>query len=451
MVYLTPKAIEQATNKCLLPFIQPLSGGQKDLNPLLELIADAPCVLLGLSSFGSAELYQLRIELTQRLIQEQHFNLLALVADWPNSARVNAYLQGQGTDGCAPVALEGFRAFPHWLWRNAPTVAFLEWLKAWNTQRETAAKTQLIGLDLFGILRAAKTVLAFWGNQDNKIAKRVQGAYARVLSCGNDLQAYGHLSRQAAVAHSARHLRAEYERLLDYSHGLPAHCLSEWQACQQALACARVVMNAETYLRLWPYSRVAAWNRRQQHMFHTLQSCAAAGHYRLLGGPKMIVWGHSCALGDARACEMGLFGQCSFGQLVRQAYGQKMVSIGFCTYQGRVSAAKTWDGPVLNQPLAPSHADSYEALFHRFGLKAFFLPLRQRLALQQLLVQRIGQRQLGVVYNAAVPFPNGYQHAQLARQFDGVVYCDVTSALKPWDAPCCWQGGDLPATFPEGY
>jgi erythromycin esterase len=61
----------------------------KDLDPLLDHIADARYVLLGEESHGAYEFYIWPAETTKCLITEKGFSFIALEGDWPGCYRVN--------------------------------------------------------------------------------------------------------------------------------------------------------------------------------------------------------------------------------------------------------------------------------------------------------------------------------------------------------------------------
>src|SRR5256714_13743424 len=109
-----------------------VGGTRRDYDPLLELSAQAGFVLLGEATHGSHELYRERGRITQRLIAEQAFNGVVVEADWPDADRVNRWAQGRSDDDGPADALQGFRRFPTWMWRNIPIVEFLAWLRAFN-------------------------------------------------------------------------------------------------------------------------------------------------------------------------------------------------------------------------------------------------------------------------------------------------------------------------------
>lgn len=131
---------------------RPLQGTREDYDPLLELVGDAHIVLLGEASQGSHEFYHERARITKRLIQELDFNAVAIEGEWPDAYRVNRYVRGQGHDTSAAQALNGFRRFPAWIWRNSEVQDFVTWLRVWNDQargREPETPLEALGYETF--------------------------------------------------------------------------------------------------------------------------------------------------------------------------------------------------------------------------------------------------------------------------------------------------------------
>src|SRR5437868_15037713 len=86
---------------------QPLAGEARDYDALLQLIGDARFVLIGEASHGTHEFYFERAAITKRLIAEKGFSIIAIEADWPDSARVHRYARA-----CLPRArTRRFRVF----------------------------------------------------------------------------------------------------------------------------------------------------------------------------------------------------------------------------------------------------------------------------------------------------------------------------------------------------
>src|SRR5918992_1359256 len=75
------------------------------LDGLLEAVGDARVVLIGEASHGTDEFYRIRAELTRTLIEQKHFNIVAVEADWPDAYRVNRWVRQMSDDCDATEAL----------------------------------------------------------------------------------------------------------------------------------------------------------------------------------------------------------------------------------------------------------------------------------------------------------------------------------------------------------
>ena len=143
---------QSGTLPALARCAQPVLGHDRDYDGLVDLVGDRRFVLIGESTHGSREFYRERARITQRLVTECGFNVVALEADWPDAARVQRYTLGDSDDTSADEALSDFRRFPAWMWRNTEMVGFVEWLRAHNTsRRHDAERVRMFGLDLYSL------------------------------------------------------------------------------------------------------------------------------------------------------------------------------------------------------------------------------------------------------------------------------------------------------------
>src|SRR5438309_6200111 len=139
-----------------------LTGVSQDYDPLIDRIGNARFVLLGEASHGTHEFYHERAQITQRLIKEKGFTAVAVEADWPDAYRVNRFVRGMSDDVYAIEALEDFRRFPTWMWRNTDVVEFVEWLRAYNDTLPTGAtKSGFYGLDVYSLRASMEAVLKY--------------------------------------------------------------------------------------------------------------------------------------------------------------------------------------------------------------------------------------------------------------------------------------------------
>jgi erythromycin esterase-like protein len=213
---------------------------------------------------------------------------------------------------------------------------------------------------------------------------------------------------------------------------------------------ARLVVHAEEYYRTMFQGQRLAWNIRDRHMAETLDQLVV--HFGNQGNPlKVVIWAHNAHLGDARATDMGLKGELSVGQLVRERYRQDAFLIGFTTYTGTITAATNWEKPAQLQFLRPALPGSYEALFHETALPKFMLNMQASTAAIKELKKRRLERRIGVVYSPETEHQSHYYSACLPQQFDVVIHLDETQGLEPLDRRLKELTGEAPATFPSSY
>ena len=414
---------------------------------LLESAATAQCILIGEASHGTHEFYSTRAELTRRLISEHGFQAVAVEADWPDSFRVHRFVTGRSEDDSAQDALSDFRRFPGWMWRNTVVVEFVEWLREWNSRRESEKDAAgFYGLDLYSMHSSIEAVLGYLDKVDPASAKRARHRYGCFDHFGEDPQHYG-LATVAGGAEPCEEevvsqlveLRRKYAELISRDGHTGEE---EFFSAEQN---ARLVANAERYYRSMFHGRVNSWNLRDEHMFETLRQLIR----HLDGGAaKIIVWAHNSHLGDARATEMSQRGELNVGQLVRERLGMESFSIGFTTYFGTVTAASDWGEPAERKRVRPGLRGSYEELLHEAGAANFWLNLREQNEATRLLTEERLERAIGVIYRPETERMSHYFGARLAEQFDAIIHLDETRALEPLERTSTWEKGELPETYP---
>ena len=426
-------------------WFEPTADG---LAPILEAIGDAGLVLIGEATHGTHEFYRTRGELTKALIVRKGFNLVAVEADWPDAYRANRWVRHDASEAGADSALDDFKRFPRWMWRNQDVVEFLQWLRTHNSVKPTSTRVGFYGLDLYSLHASIDAVLSYLRKVDPAGAERARYRYGCLEDFGEDPQAYGYaatigLSRSCEddVVAQLTELR---RRAAEYANRDGRVAVGEYFSAEQN---ARLVQNAEQYYRAMFGGRVESWNLRDTHMMETLEALLA--HIRQAAGEaKAVVWAHNSHLGDARATQMGAIGELNLGQLVREAYGERAFLLGFTTHTGTVAAASNWDEPAQRKRVRPSLPGSYERLFHDTGVSRFVLLLRQGPARDALMGARL-ERAIGVIYRPESERVSHYFTARLPDQFDAVLHIDETSALEPLER---WAHDevDLPETYPSG-
>lgn len=427
----------------------PLRGVAADYTPLLDLVGDAPFVLLGEATHGTHEFYEARTEITKRLITEKGFTAVTVEADWPDAYRVNRYVRGLGNDVQPTDALDDFTRFPLWMWRNQEIVDLVHWLRRHNDNLAPDDRIGFYGLDLYSLYRSINAVIAYLERVDPNAAERARIRYRCFNHRVEEGQRYGFETslgvRQDCEDEAVDQLLALQRKAVDQlvRDGLAA-ADEQFQAEQNA----RLIVNAERYYRGMFQSRVNTWNLRDLHMADTLDALAA--HLERNGRPaRIVVWEHNSHIGDARATDRSDIDEFNVGQLTRERHGSNAVLIGFTTHIGTVAAASDWGSAVERKHVQPSRPDSYEHVMHATGRDRFFLSLRDKAVADALRAPRL-ERAIGVIYLPQTERASHYFRARLPDQFDAIFHFDQTRALLPLDFVGAWSAEEAPETYPFG-
>jgi protein-L-isoaspartate(D-aspartate) O-methyltransferase len=413
-----------------------------DLTPLLRRIGGARVVLIGEASHGTSEFYRMRARITRALIAEMGFDFVAVEADWPDAAEIDAYVRHH--PGERPRR-KPFQRFPRWMWANTDVIEFIHWLRAFNDGVPAEDRAGFHGIDLYSMHASAEAVLEYLKDVDPEAADVARRRYECLMPWQNDPVLYGRAVLSGAFDACEEHVVAMLNDLL---RKRLEYVRRDGARFADAMQNARLVANAEKYYRVMYRGSVASWNLRDSHMFDTL--ALLLDSYG--AGSRGVVWAHNSHLGDASATAMGARGEHNVGQLARIRFGADAYLIGFGTHAGTVAAADNWGEPMRVMQIQPSHPRSYERLAHDSGVPNFLLHLREPAepaVRERLMPQRL-ERAIGVIYRPETELQSHYFNASLPRQFDEWIWLDETNAVTQIGEEHRAELEGLPDTFPFG-
>ena len=407
------------------------------MEELLERIGDSQMVLLGEASHGTSEFYRMRDLITRELIRHKGFTAVAVEADWPDAARVDAHVRRRETD---EAGFEAFTRFPTWMWRNRDVATHISWLHEHNRDLEPERQVSFHGLDLYSMFTSRDEVLRYLDRVDPAAGVIARRRYSCLTPWQHDPAEYGRAVTTGAFVGCEEEVAATLTDLLKQRFAY-----ADDDAYIEAAQNAAVVLNAERYYRIMYRGSRESWNLRDQHMFETLKLV------RSHRGPdtRVVVWEHNSHIGDASATEMGVRGEQNVGMLSRHEFGDDAFLIGFGTDHGTVAAATDWGGPMHRKTIRPSHPESYERICHDSEIPAFILHLRRpkHPDLREELSQPRLERAIGVIYRPETELQSHYFQAVLARQFDSYIWFDESRAVTPIAGS---QSTGIPDTWPFG-
>ncbi len=409
--------------------------------PFFDRFGEARVVLLGEATHGSSEFYNARAAITQRLITDHGFTIVAVEADWPDAARIDRYVRHRPLGHTAAAdSEETFARFPTWMWRNQEVAQFTHWLREHNEHIAPQNRVEFRGLDVYSLRASITAVLSYLDQVDPDAAARARRRYGCLSPWQEEPAYYGRFILSSDGETCEQAVVAQLRELLEQRS---AHALRNNEDWFDAAQNARIVRAAEQYYRLMYEGGTSSWNLRDRHMFDTLKYVMDAR------GPKAkaVIWAHNSHIGDASATAMGWQSEFNIGELCRKAFGQSAALIGFGTDRGTVAAADNWGAPMQVMQVRPAREDSYERIFRQSGVARSLTDLRGNAELCEALMRPRLERAVGVVYRPDTEFSSHYFEAVLPEQFDAFVWFEETRAVTPLRGP---PPHGAPDTYPFG-
>ena len=395
---------------------------KSDISPLLDRIGDSKIVLLGESTHGTAEFYEMRARITRELIEQKEFTIVALEADWPDGEMLDRYIKGITTD---MLIEQPFSYFPSWRWKNREFTEFIESLRSLNLSESVSGGIGIYGLDLYSRYLSTGTILKYLERLDPEIAQTARTRYGFLTPWQKDPEIY----KAAALSQPYKQQESEITAFLtDLLEKRLNQAFQNEARFRGAVKNDRVMENAETYYRALFYGTRKARNLRDLHMFETLNMLL---DYH---GPdsRAVVWGHNSHIGDWHATDMGVSGERNLGVFCREAFGLNAYLIGFGTHHGTVCAASGWDQPCDIMNLNPSLENSFEYICHQSEIPAFMLALRYAPErIREAFDEPRLERAIGTVYSSDGEERSHYFHMVPAREYDDYIWFNETRAIKP--------------------
>jgi len=409
-----------------------------DFADAFDRFGDARIVLLGEATHGSHEFYAARAAITRRLIEHHDFNIVAVEGDWPDIARIDDYIRHNAS---RPRRGDPFTRFPTWMWRNHEVLGFADWLRSHNAGVPESKHASMRGLDVYSLGESIHAVVAYLDEHDPNAAAEARRRYGCLLPYQDEPQHYGRAVEYGTLSGCENAVVAQLNELLEKRMRL---ITDDGEAFFDAEQNARIVRAAERYYRAMYRGSAASWNLRDRHMFDTLQRLMA--HQE---DARAVIWAHNSHIGNASATAMGWQGEFNIGELVRTAYGDQAVLIGFGTDRGTVAAASDWGAEMQVMQVRPARDDSWEGAFRRTGYARSLTDWRGAKGsdLRDVLAQPLLERAIGVVYRPQSELASHYFQAVLADQFDAFVWFEETRAVtplgpeRPHGAPETWPFG----------
>ncbi|MGV3538260.1 MAG: erythromycin esterase family protein [Rufibacter sp.] len=390
-----------------------------DLDVLLNDIGNSQYVLLGEASHGTAEYYEWRAQITQRLVQEKGFNLIAVEGDWPATYALNQYIQGQ-RGGNANQVLQAYQRWPTWMWANQEIATLADWLRQHNASAGQNSKVGFYGMDVYSLWESLDELQNYLDRTNPTAAQLARNAQSCLATYNRDEQQYAQATTQGTTC--ANQLQQLLQAVQSHRQNQPAGDEVAFNAEQNAL----VAVNAERYYYQMVRSSAGSWNLRDRHMQETVNRLVSQRG----NNAKIIIWAHNTHVGDARYTDMAQAGMVNVGQLLREQHAAAGVYlVGFGSYEGKVIAADYWGGATEEMTVPPAQPGSWESILRSHSPTDKLLLSKGLRDIPDAMRSR-GHRAIGVTYSPGSEQGN-FVPTILPQRYDAFLFIDRTTALHP--------------------
>lgn len=392
----------------------------EDLNALVRSMSSRRVVMLGESTHGTEDFYEIRKVISQKLLEDYGFSFIAVEGDWPDCYELNRFVRAEGAATKALDVMKNFRRWPLWMWANQQVDELIEWMRL--------KPYGFYGLDVYSLNESLAVLKSYVDRVDKNLAQKILDVYACFEPFQKNEIGYAKVlmhAPQSCVEEAVECLR-EMTRTRLEDTSLDHEQL--FDAKQNAL----ILQNAERYYRAMASGDAESWNIRDEHMLTTLE--ALLRHYG--EGAKGIVWAHNTHIGDYRATDMADEGYVNLGGLARERFGEESVYLlGFGTYEGEVIAGQGWERAPEIMGIPQARPESLEHYLHEIArdlkVNRFFFEMKDGLQKYPGLNRTRGHRAIGVVYQPRFEaHGRNYVPTRLVDRYDGFVFVDRSKALR---------------------
>ena len=407
---------------------------------------DIQFILLGESTHGTKEFYEIRLDFTKELIRNKNFNIILLETDWSNLYRVNRYISRfyDSKDKTPVEALQDIKNFPNWTCRNNVIVSLIKFLKIHNLNQTTENQVYFLGIDCYNFFESYKWITHFLQIIDKDFYKQIY-PHIKFIEKFQDIHSYV----TYIIQHNKiEHIQQIYDKILsiltwdkfdEYIKRCEQLNIDKFNVVSLEQSMEIIVNATEYYLKnyLEPAGSNSSWGCRDSHWLTTimrLNEKMPSVNNRTIN--KFIVWAHNSHIGNALHTERGgidfqkneLF---NIGQYIKSVYEpNKSLLIGFLTHTGSVTAANEWNQPSTKFIVNDSIEESIEYLFHKISQntkkKSFYIDFTKH---PDILTDMIYQRYIGVVYKPQTELQSHYSKSIISKQYDLAIFINETNEL----------------------
>ncbi len=392
-----------------------------DLSDLIDEIKRKKIVLLGESTHGTSDFYNLRLELSKNLIETGDFNFVAIEGDWGAIYKLNLFVNqnksekkdfNKNSDLIEVYnILNRYYLWPRWIWVNKETANFILWLKNYNLKQPDSKKVGIYGFDLYGYQKSNDMLKFFFKKYFSE----------KFINFSSDLDCI-YKNSENCVQKLDNIINFLQERFYNKNDNLNSKKLF------YAFQTAHIVKYGYQYF-LKNSKNNYRWNIRTENFYKILINLL--NYYG--ENSKTIIWAHNNHIGDLDGVKINFGNMKNLRELLKNSFKKSEIfSIGLTTESGDVIATKyEGDEPKIFKISTPI-PNSFEDILGKTGFNKLYTPLYKLKSEKNIDLKSfnksIWHRAFGVVYN----YKNEkYHYAPIIphERYDAIIFIKKSSPI----------------------
>ncbi|MFJ7067397.1 erythromycin esterase family protein [Streptomyces sp. NPDC101115] len=394
-----------------------------DTRTLERIVGSAKVVGIGEATHSSAEFFEAKHRIFERLVEEQGFTTFALEANWSTGLLVDDYVRF-GRGDIRKIMRDEFQN-AYAFWNTEEYLDLFTWMRRHNL-RHPQHQVRFMGNDLgYAGPNLFDEVTGHVARTRPELLPRFHGLYRASRPAGGDVDGWMNaylvkpLAERRAMAADVNRALALLERQRPAGRDRAAREAHTW-AVQHARAIAQVGTE-------YSYDLTSEEHVGEAMLYRDRIMAENTVWWQRHTGDRMVLSAHNGHVGYETTMPKQY--PRTQGAFLRDALGRDYVTVGAAFGRGSFNAhdAGTPGEPVRVFSVGPLGPDSNEHVLDRVAPRPFLLDLRTTTpAAREWLGGARPTRAIGTLY----PWPDDTTPVRLAASYDAVMHFPEISAAR---------------------
>ena len=380
----------------------------RDTSGVKQQFQNIEIIGLGEGTHGTSEFYQIRHTLSEQLIRQLDFNIIALEANYYEGVQLNNYIN-HGKGNLSAI----IDSMLLWCWHSQEFMNSIKWLKSYNDTVPEIKKVKIYGIDIQSRKEEADIVIDYLQEVNAKYPIKVENALNIIKESG------------------FKPVSPEYENIVNeitdtlIKNKNTYISKTTYQAWQETYHCLTLLAYANKYFRDKKERMFLYGEIRDIYMYNNVNYVSEQEGK----DSKIIIWAHNKHISKWKNCgQLNLMCYKTMGHYLKNKYKSKYYSLGTIFNQGYFNTVNL-DGVLCAHYLEPAPAGSAPDILSKTNINEFFINFMEYKKNEKPVQEFLNNKIYIYTAGSSVEFGTA-RKISLAESFDGIIFVDKTHATR---------------------